>query len=441
MNYLTPLLADSDRIVALAAAKALSLAGATDVAFESVDGGPIVARVNALRVLKTIHEIPVVNGLIRRLEAETDSGRRIGLIMALARLDHREGFWRGDSWGTRPDTSGPYYQPETWDASPRIEAVLKAALDRSSGDEFKVTLRTLDLHKVAVDRDALIARANRDASYVPAVVGHLARGRDVPASAIPFLVRAAQSKESPAALRSEATIALLNADGDDGLRAALEALAALLIECRDTSPFREARAAFLEGRRLAGRRRPLEALADRRDGPASAWADAALLTLASEKGGRNEARSAAAKAIDAGWNDPARRAQILHAVALIDHQASADRVLKALNDPSPEVASAAREAARELGLDPGKDAALAVGPKLESMKLDDVLGAAVAAKGDRGAGERLFNRLTCVNCHTVRADETPKGPLLVTIATTYKRRELAESIPRAEQDDRPRVHH
>ena len=153
-----------------------------------------------------------------------------------------------------------------------------------------------------------------------------------------------------------------------------------------------------------------------------------MLTLGLGEGGRNEARSAAAKAIDAGWGDPARRVQILHAVALIDHQASADRVLKALNDPSPEVASAAREAARELGLDPGKDAALAVGPKLESMKLDDVLGAAVAAKGDRGAGERLFNRLTCVNCHTVRADETPKGPFLGTIATTYKRRELAESI-------------
>jgi putative heme-binding domain-containing protein len=103
-------------------------------------------------------------------------------------------------------------------------------------------------------------------------------------------------------------------------------------------------------------------------------------------------------------------------------------VLKALNDPSPEVASAAREAARELGLDPNKDAALAVGPKLDSMKLDDVLGAVVTTKGDRGAGERLVNRLTCANCHTVRADETPKGPFLGTIATTYKRRELAEAI-------------
>ncbi len=282
------------------------------------------------------------------------------------------------------------------------------------------------MNKVKVDEASIVARTNADPKLVPAVVAHLARSRDVPASAVPFLVRSA--KEGTAAQRSEATVALLKVDGDDGLRAALETLAALHEECRDTSPFREARVAFLEGRRLAGRRRQLEALAARHDGPASAWADAALLVLASSREGRSEARSAAAKAVETGWANVSRRVQILRAVALIDHQASADRVLSAINDPDPAVASAAREAARELGLDPNKDAALAVGPKLESMKVDDILGAVATAKGDRGAGERLFNRLTCVNCHTVRADEPPKGPFLGTIATTYKRRELAESI-------------
>lgn len=426
-KFLTPLLGDPDPIVAHTAGKALASLKASGACFAVVDDLQAVnARAGALLALQSIHEAAVVDGLLGRLASESDPARRLGLIAALARLDHREGPWKGDSWGTRPDTSGPYYQPEAWDATPRIEAALKGVLDKASGDDFAAILRELDRNKVKVDEAAIVARASADPKLVPAVVAHLARGRDVPAAAVPFLVRA--SKEGTAALRSEATVGLLKVDGDDGLRAALTALASLHGECRDTSPFREARGAFLDTRRLAPRRRALESLAARHDGPASAWADAALLVLASSREGRPEGRAAAAKAIDAGWGDPARRAQILQAVALIDHQASADRVLKALNDPSPEVASAAREAARELGLDPNKDAALAVGPKLETMSVDDILGTVVAAKGDRGAGERLFNRLTCINCHTVRADEPPKGPFLGTIATTYKRRELAEAI-------------
>ena len=426
-KYLKPLLNDTN-IVALATSKAFADLNASETALAILDD-PTATRgtySGAFRALALMHENSVVDGVIRRLESETDSLRRIGWIGVLARLDHREGFWRGDSWGTRPDTSGPYYQPEAWEATPRIEAVLKDAVEKANSREFGAILRQIDLNKVKVDEAAIVARANREPKLAPAVVAHLARVREVPAAAVPFLVGA--SKEGTASQRSEATVALLKVDGDDGLRTALAALATLHDECRDTSPFREARDAFLEGRRLGARRRALEALAAKHDGPASAWADAALLVLASSKEGRPESRGAASKAIDAGWNDPLRRVQILHAVALIDHQASADRVLKAINDPSPEVASAAREAARELGLDPNKDAALAVGPKLESMKVDDILGTIVDTKGDRGAGERLFQRLTCVNCHTVRADEPPKGPFLGTIATTYKRRELAESI-------------
>jgi putative heme-binding domain-containing protein len=422
------LLDDPDPIVAHTAVRVMAAGKASIDAFKDVLDP---SRENkkwpaAIRGIQSMHEIYSADYLIDALGRIEDRGRRIDIIGALARLAHREGFWRGDSWGTRPDTSGPYYQPEAWEATPKIEAALKEALDKSSGDDFAAILRELDRNKVKVDEAAIVARANREAALVPAVVAHLARGREVPAPAVPFLVRSA--KEGTTAQRSEATVALLKVDGDEGLRTALESLGALHDECRDTPPFREARDAFLDARRLVPRRRALEALAARREGRASAWADAALLVLASTREGRGESRAAAAKAIDTGWNDPARRAQLLLAIALIGHQASADRVLKAIDDPNPSVASAAREAARELGLDPSKDAALAVGPKVESMKLDDVFAAVVETKGDRGAGERLFNRLTCVNCHTVRADETPKGPFLGTIATTYKRRELAEAI-------------
>jgi len=48
--------------------------------------------------------------------------------------------------------------------------------------------------------------------------------------------------------------------------------------------------------------------------------------------------------------------------------------------------------------------------------------------GDVKRGQRLFTELSCVACHTVRADEPSKGPFLGKTATTLRRRELAESI-------------
>ena len=62
------------------------------------------------------------------------------------------------------------------------------------------------------------------------------------------------------------------------------------------------------------------------------------------------------------------------------------------------------------------------------MKTDRVLEAVMRAKGDKATGDRLFTQLNCVNCHTVKQSDPPKGPFLGTIATTYKRRELAEAI-------------
>lgn len=50
------------------------------------------------------------------------------------------------------------------------------------------------------------------------------------------------------------------------------------------------------------------------------------------------------------------------------------------------------------------------------------------AKGDVKLGEELFAKQTCVNCHTISADQPLRGPFLRNIATIYKRGELAEAI-------------
>ena len=63
--------------------------------------------------------------------------------------------------------------------------------------------------------------------------------------------------------------------------------------------------------------------------------------------------------------------------------------------------------------------------------MDDVIAAVLDSAEEPARGQQLFTELGCVNCHTVKADEALKGPFLGNIATIYKRRELAESIPDA----------
>jgi putative heme-binding domain-containing protein len=67
-------------------------------------------------------------------------------------------------------------------------------------------------------------------------------------------------------------------------------------------------------------------------------------------------------------------------------------------------------------------------PRVGTLATADVLDAVTKTRGDARRGERLFTELSCVACHTVRRDEPAKGPALVEVGKTYRRRELVEQI-------------
>jgi putative heme-binding domain-containing protein len=67
-------------------------------------------------------------------------------------------------------------------------------------------------------------------------------------------------------------------------------------------------------------------------------------------------------------------------------------------------------------------------PRVGALALAQVLDAVAATRGDPRRGENLFAELSCVACHTVRADEPPKGPFLGKTVGTYRRRDLAEQV-------------
>jgi putative heme-binding domain-containing protein len=380
-----------------------------------------------LRALASAHNPEVVSGLITQLDASTDTPTRKGILSALCRLHFHEGEWKGDSWGTRPDTRGPYYQPEPWSETPKIGAALKDALSKATPEEAAFLVSELNRNRIQFDEalDRILTLATKDAKLIPDAVGQLASAETIPAAGIPLLIQAAQIADASPQTLAQAITALAKTDSAEGCRASLTALVTLS-KAQGSGKEQEAgRTAFLEAPKLENHHQLLEAEAEKLGTPTALWADTALLNLSARKTGSPESRELSGKALDAGWQNPQRRAQILKAVAQTKHHPYADKVLAALDDPDKAVAAAAKHAADAMKLtkrDKSSD------PLIGTMKPEDVIAQVIKTKGDIELGEQLFTRQTCVACHTTSANQPPKGPFLGNIAQTYKRPDLALNI-------------
>ena len=116
-------------------------------------------RATALSVLKYIHDDKVVDTLISRAKAKPDPAT----FATLVRLYHREGDYTQGWWGTRPDTSGPYFDRAKWSGSDRIESGLKAALGQAPKETVDLVKAVLARHKVKIDglpTGQAVAKAN-----------------------------------------------------------------------------------------------------------------------------------------------------------------------------------------------------------------------------------------------------------------------------------------
>jgi putative heme-binding domain-containing protein len=124
---------DADPVVAHVAYRALAATKAAALCLASDSSG-------AYRALRWMHTAEAVDGLLAK--------RDKAALTALVRLYYKEGEWPDkDWWGTRPDSSGPYYRRAKWEETPKIEAALRAALSTSDGPHV---LAQLARHKVVL---------------------------------------------------------------------------------------------------------------------------------------------------------------------------------------------------------------------------------------------------------------------------------------------------
>ncbi len=148
-------LPDPDRVIPHLAVRALVQINAIDSCLEALNGPH---RAGAVAALKHMHDPKTVDGLFKVLSTSRDESLRRDVWTTLIRLYHREGEFTVDSpkwWGTRPDTTGPYYDRQKWSESDRIADAIKVAMSEAD-DSLKAHL-TEQLKKHVVNLDGLSA--------------------------------------------------------------------------------------------------------------------------------------------------------------------------------------------------------------------------------------------------------------------------------------------
>jgi putative membrane-bound dehydrogenase-like protein len=438
-TVLAPLLADPDPIVAHTATQAMRRLDDGGASFAIIDDSTAnpELRAGAFRVLSALHRSSVVDGMLTRLAKTTNTALRRPLLTALCRLSAIENLdWSGGSWGTRPDSRGPYFSLAEWSETKRINDALLSTLTAADAEESKFLSGEFARHRIKPgDATAkLITLAKADPSLVPSLAKQFGQqSESAPANAIPLLIALAGDTKAADTDRAHAIRALSNVDDPAAQRTSITMLGELHENWLNrTSQGRieieGARGSFFNSTKLDNQHAIFEKAAAVLDGKTAVFADVALIKIAGRKFGSPEPRDAARLALQGGLQESRRALQIMEAMRLCNDSALAPQLLPLLTSTDGEVVKAAKQTFGSLKLDPAKLSATATAPAIASLKSAEVIAAVVQTKGDAKRGEQLFAQQGCVACHTVKLSDPLKGPYLGNIANTYQRPALAEAI-------------
>jgi hypothetical protein len=221
------LTADGDPSVSHVAFRALVDFHAADVCLTALRQNNAALIPGAMRVLRNLHEPMVVDGLIQELALDHDSATRQLIFQALCRLYYREADYDGSWWGTRPDTSGPYYKPVMWEKSALIGQSLLPEITKA--DEANVRPLLGDLQKHKLDFPGLALALTQTAASYPSlrtpVVAILTQHAPYSDQTVLFLKQVALDANETPAVRSAALRGLEHAGGQlEAMKGAFDAL-------------------------------------------------------------------------------------------------------------------------------------------------------------------------------------------------------------------------
>ncbi|MGB8166372.1 MAG: c-type cytochrome [Chthoniobacteraceae bacterium] len=421
-----PLVADADPVVAHLAVRTLSALKAAQPCLGALDSSDAKVQPGALKALYGIYEPAVADGLIARLPGAKGELRR-GILNALCRLANADAPYEDPKvwWGTRPDTSGPVYQPIAWSETEKITGALKAGLEKSDAEDAKWLVARMYQTKVNFPGlvEQMLAKAGNDTlAKLTAIEGMIRNDNSLPAEGLAALKAIAlNDKEAPELQARALRIFIRCAENGGAFPSAVEAFAPLAGRDLPNSWLKAVFEDFTRGANNAKWVGDYKKHLEGTDAAKRQLAATVLVNLSTGRVGRDNEREAAKKAVEGGFKKPETAAALLAAIARTGAKALAPLVEANLNNPNNSVAEAALFAHQKLGLGGAQ------GKQIATMKYEEVF-AAVQKGGDAKTGSEMFLKAGCIACHTIDSNEPLKGPVLSAVAKIYDRATLTESI-------------
>lgn len=426
---IVPLLGDADPLISHVAENALVTMKASAAALKAIDPATPKLVTGAVHVLQSLHETQVVDGLADKLKTIQDPEIRAKVYGAICRLNYREADWDGNWWNTRPDTTGPYYKTAEWDGTAKVQTLLKTALTSEKPEVIKELVILMQKNKVEFPEltTTLQKLAEQDPSFKSVLVDLAANKQTLGADQITLLQSVASSEKEPTATRAKALRVLQkNANKPAVLDASVAALGAIAAAPGNDKELSAAYSEFVHDAKLVNQIPYFSKLADSADAAKRDTAFEVLASLANNKLLQRDRKAASLPGIiEKAWKSPPQTASLLRAIGRQKIDAYAAQVKAARTSTNPEIASAAKTAAEQLGL---IQSTTTDGTSIEKLAYENVVATAIKTKGNAAVGKELFTKLGCVQCHTTSPEEPPKGPFLGGISTRYSRAELCESI-------------
>ncbi|MFN7874208.1 MAG: discoidin domain-containing protein [Pirellula sp.] len=392
-----------------------------------------------IKAMAMMHDPRVVEALLARSKREMNEESQRRLLWGLCRLVHREAEWNGDSWGTRPDHRGPYYQPVQWAESDKIIGYLNSVFANANPELSAYLVEMMSKNRIAADQGlaTMIKNSRNDPKLLASTLAQLATTSIDAPETMELLDFA--SKRDDLSLRSLGdTVQALSRSKDSSaleplLRSVKKWLAKLSHtqnsnddkELKDEKWLAAVRASFVKSGVLGAQIQQLVTLSEDKSSPLYDVAVVGVLAVASNSSSSPETAALARTAISGAWKDKSTQVAWMENTVIWNLRGLDEEILDALSDADESVRNAAERAAKRLKLKPReKD----LTPRVSSLTADQVLDRVKDMAGDIALGQRIFAKATCANCHTVQQNETQKGPYLGNIAKTYKRPDLATAI-------------
>ncbi len=369
----------------------------------------------ALQVLYSIYDLNVLKGLEGILDASKSEDKKMAVVKALFRLYFKEHKWNGSWWKTRPFNQGPHYKGVPWKGTALVDEILKrhiSSLPKKNQMELAgdVLRNRLDAKAFGLDLPSELM-----IDYLPKKIASVAKLKAI-----------AIDKDEKIEIRIKAYKVIQEISGIEALKAQIVILGDCLGE--NLREFESLESEFIYSTPIVDNKTVLRIfkafIADRSKGKSglkeTKYSEITLRLLMVIK--ESPLGEPSIKNKINNIFDEMRDYKLLYKViGDLKIESMRDDLLVAKDNK--KVSVQAIQALKKLNDNQKNNEKKMV--DFEYAHLEEEL---LRAKGDVGLGEKLFERQSCIVCHSVNMSQPSKGPYLGASAAMFSREDLIESI-------------